>query len=68
MVVFILAIIGLSLTVITQTEVMASSSERSSQGVFYAANSGIDVAVAQVLIDSSCSPISTESPSQGRPT
>jgi hypothetical protein len=55
MVVFILTIIGLSLTVITQTEVMASSSERSSQGVFYAANSGVDVAIAQVLIDSSCS-------------
>ena len=50
MVLFILTLVGLSLTLITQTEMLVSSTERTVQRTFYAADSGISVAVARALV------------------
>ncbi len=45
----VLTIIGLSLSVITQTEMQIGANERTVQRVFYAADSGISVAIARAL-------------------
>jgi Tfp pilus assembly protein PilX len=45
----VLTIIGLSLSVITQTEMQIGANERTVQRVFYAADSGISVATARAL-------------------
>lgn len=50
MVVFILTIVGLSLTLITQTEVLVGQNERTVERIFYAADSGVGVAVARALV------------------
>ena len=45
----VLTIIGLSLSVITQTEMQIGANERIVQRVFYAADSGVSVATARAL-------------------
>ena len=47
----VLTIIGLSLTIVTQTEMQVGSVERTVKRVFYAADSGIAEATARALTD-----------------
>ncbi len=49
MVLLVLTLIGLSLTVITQTEMMVGSQQRTMQRVYYSADSGISVATARSI-------------------
>jgi Tfp pilus assembly protein PilX len=49
MVMLVLSIVGLSLTMISRTELMLSSNERTTERIFYAADSGIALAAAQIL-------------------
>lgn len=50
LVLVVLSIVGLSLSVITQTEMQVGSNERTAQRVFYAADSGIGAATARSLV------------------
>jgi len=50
LVLVILTVIGLALTLITQTEVSLGANERTINRTFYAADSGVAVAVAKVLV------------------
>lgn len=50
MVLFVLTILGVSLTLVTQTELLVGSQERTIQRVFYAADSGVNVAIARALV------------------
>ena len=49
MVLFILTVIGMSLTLITQTEMLVGSQDRITQRVFYTADAGLQVAIARAL-------------------
>ncbi len=49
MVLFVLTIVGLSLTLVTQTEALIGSQDRITQRVFYSADAGLGVAVAKAL-------------------
>ena len=49
MVLFILTVIGMSLTLVTQTEMLVGSQDRITQRVFYAADAGLQVAIARAL-------------------
>lgn len=57
LVLVILTILGLSLALITQTEMEVGSNERSIQRVFYEANSGVAVAAARVLVTNEHRPV-----------
>lgn len=46
----VLTIVGLSLVVVTQTEMQIGSSERQSNRVFYTAEAGVGIATARVLV------------------
>lgn len=50
LVLVVLTIIGLALTLVTQTEVQIGANERTTNRTFYAADSGVSVAVAKVLV------------------
>jgi Tfp pilus assembly protein PilX len=50
LVLVVLTIFGLALSLITQTEMQVGSNERTINRVFYAADSGIEAATAQVLV------------------
>jgi PilX N-terminal len=50
LVLVVLTALGLSLSLITQTEMQVGANERSVQRVFYAADSGIAVATARALV------------------
>ncbi|MFL6193428.1 MAG: PilX N-terminal domain-containing pilus assembly protein [Thermoanaerobaculia bacterium] len=50
LVLVVLTIFGLALSLITQTEMQIGSNERTVNRVFYAADSGIEAATAQVLV------------------
>ena len=50
LVLVVLTAIGLALTLVTQTELQIGANERSASRTFYAADSGIGVAVAKVLV------------------
>lgn len=50
LVLVVLTIFGLVLSLITQTEMQMGSNERTVSRVFYSADSGIEAAIAQVLI------------------
>lgn len=50
LVLLILTIVGLSLSLVTQSEMQIGVNERLSQQAFYAANSGIDLATAKALV------------------
>lgn len=56
LVLVVLSIVGLSLTVITQTEMQVGSNERTAQRVFYAADSGIGAAIARSLVSAEFEP------------
>lgn len=50
LVLLILTIIGLSLSLVTQSEMRIAANERLTHEAFYAANSGIDIATAKALV------------------
>lgn len=50
LVLVVLTAFGLALSLITQTEMQVGSNERTVSRVFYAADSGIEAAIAQVLV------------------
>ena len=50
MVLFMLTIVGLSLSLVTQTELLIGSQDRTIQRSFYAADSGMGTALSRVLI------------------
>lgn len=50
MVLLIMTIIGLSLSLTTQSELRIGANERLATMVFYAANSGVDIATAKALV------------------
>lgn len=49
LVLVVLTILGLSVSLVTEVEILASGQERSLERVFYAAESGVHLAVANVL-------------------
>ena len=51
LVLVVLTILGLSISLITQTEMQVGATERVIQRVFYAADSGLDVATSRALVD-----------------
>jgi len=53
----VLTIIGLSLTLVTQTEMQIGANERSIQRVFYVSDAGIAVSTARALIAADYSPL-----------
>lgn len=57
LVLVILTLVGIALTFVTQTEVQLGANERSINRTFYAANSGVHVAVARVLVNRDYSPV-----------
>jgi Tfp pilus assembly protein PilX len=56
LVLVVLTIFGLALSLITQTEMQVGSNERTVNRVFYAADSGIEAATAQVLVTKDFTP------------
>jgi hypothetical protein len=50
LVLLILTIVGLALSLVTQTELQIGANERMTQQAFYATNSGIDMATAKALV------------------
>jgi Tfp pilus assembly protein PilX len=56
LVLVILTMVGIALTFVTQTEVQLGANERSINRTFYAAHSGVHVAVARVLVDRNYAP------------
>ena len=55
-VLFVLTLLGLSLTLITQTEVQIGANERTMTRVFYGADTGISTAVARALVEADHTP------------
>lgn len=53
----ILTIVGLSLSLLTQTEMQLGDNERSAQRVFYAAEAGFSPSVAKALLDADYQPL-----------
>jgi hypothetical protein len=53
----VISLIGLALIAVTQTEVAIGSSERNTNRVFYAADSGFAVATARALVNGAYSPV-----------
>ena len=49
MALFLLTILGISVSLVTQTEILASSQERTIERTFYAAEAGLEVAIARAL-------------------
>jgi type II secretory pathway component PulK len=49
MVLFLLTILGISVSLVTQTEILAGGQERIIERTFYAAESGIEVSIARAL-------------------
>jgi Tfp pilus assembly protein PilX len=56
LVLVILAIFGIALSLITQTESQVGSNERTLNRVFYAADAGIELAIAQAVVTASHEP------------
>lgn len=52
----VLSIIGLSLSLITQTEMRVGANERIVQRVFYAADSGVSTSTARTLVEANTAP------------
>lgn len=50
LVLLILTVVGLTLSLVTQSEMQIGVNERLSQAAFYTANSGIDIATAKALV------------------
>lgn len=49
MALFLLTILGISVSLVTQTEILASSQERTIERTFYAAEAGLEMAIARAL-------------------
>ena len=60
LVLIILSIIGLSLTLVTQTEIQLGSAERTIERTFYAAESGLQLSIARVLAEGNFAPATHE--------
>ena len=60
LVLLILSLLGLSLALVTQTEARVGSSERVIERTFYAAGSGLELALARGLADGEFGPITHE--------
>jgi Tfp pilus assembly protein PilX len=56
LVLVVLAIFGIALSLITQTEMQVGSNERTLNRVFYAANAGIELAVARAVVTADHTP------------
>ena len=56
MVLFVLTTLGLSLSVVTQTEILAGAQERVLERTFYAAESGLELSVARALAEGDFGP------------
>jgi type II secretory pathway component PulK len=57
MVLFVLTTLGLSLSIVTQTEILAGAQERVIERTFYAADSGIELSIARALADGNFGPV-----------
>jgi hypothetical protein len=60
MVLLVLTTLGLSLSVVTQTEILAGAQERVLERTFYAAESGIELSIARALADGDYGPATHE--------
>jgi hypothetical protein len=49
LVLFVLTIVGLSLTLVTQTEMLVGSQDRTTQRIFYAADAGLQASIASTM-------------------
>jgi hypothetical protein len=67
LVLVILTIVGLSLAIITQSEMQIGANERVQQRLFYAANSGISTSTARALADNEYSSATYSLPDPGSP-
>lgn len=56
MVLFVLTTLGLSLSVVTQTEILAGAQERVLERTFYAAESGLELSIARALAEGDFGP------------
>ena len=59
LVLVVLTILGLALSLITQTETQIGNNERVINRVFYAADSGTHAGLAQVLVSRDFTPVSS---------
>ena len=57
MALFLLTILGISVSLVTQTEILASSQERIIERTFYAAESGLEASIARALGEGDFGPI-----------
>jgi type II secretory pathway component PulK len=57
LVLVVIAIFGIALSMITQTEMLVGSNERTLNRVFYAADAGIELAVARAVVTADHTPI-----------
>lgn len=57
LVLVVIAIFGIALSMITQTEMQVGSNERTLNRVFYAADAGIELAVARAVVSADHTPI-----------
>ena len=54
---FLLTILGISVSVVTQTEILSSSQERTIERTFYAAEAGLETSIARALGDGDFGPV-----------
>ena len=57
MALFLLTILGISVSLVTQTEILASSQERIIERTFYAAEAGLEASIARALGDGDFGPV-----------
>jgi hypothetical protein len=57
MALFLLTILGISVSLVTQTEILSSSQERTIERTFYAAESGLETSIARALGDGDFGPV-----------
>ena len=57
MALFLLTILGISVSLVTQTEILAASQERTIERTFYAAEAGLEASIARALGDGDFGPI-----------
>jgi Tfp pilus assembly protein PilX len=57
MALFLLTILGISVSLVTQTEILASSQERIIERTFYAAESGLETSIARALGEGDFGPV-----------
>jgi len=57
MALFLLTILGISVSLVTQTEILSSSQERTIERTFYAAEAGLEASIARALGDGDFGPV-----------